>query len=781
MRMSKIAILTLIISLAATILSGCSSTKHVPEGKYLLDEVSLQVTDSTGTLTQQSLIPYIRQRPNNKFLHLSRLRLGVYNMSGNDSTKWWNKWIRRLGEAPVIYDSRSMRYDSLQLINAMRNAGFINSEVRVDTILNPDKRKIKVNYNLLAGTPYKIGTIDYNFPNDTLREIIMRDSTMFLIGKGDLLDRNRLETQREMISERLRNEGFWAFSKEYITFNADTTEGSKTVDLTMIVHPPYPAAGQTEETQKHLKYVLGRVMVLTDIDGLAADPSALTTGREFTDYKGMEIFYGNKRYLRPSVIYDNCYLRKGEIFRQEDLQRTYSAFGRLPILKFIQIRLVPAGTLGDLGLLDAYVMLTPVKSQSIALEVEGTNSEGDLGFALGINYTHRNIGHGSETLNAKLRGSYQALNGDLEGFIHDRFMEYGAEVSLTFPKFKAPFLRESFKKKVRATTDVHVSLNYQERPEYTRIISTAGWSYKWVERGSNVSYTLTPIDINYVYLPNSTNDFIDKIAPDNPLLRYSYEDHFIMRLGFNYYFSNKVRPGLYNDTEQKDIFTLRAQTETAGNLLFAISRAIDPKRDFHVNPYKIFGIQYSEYVRGDADFSYLHTFDKRNSIACYAGFGIGVPYGNSYALPFEKRFYGGGANGVRGWSVRTLGPGRFPGTNSVSDFIYQCGDIRLNFSIEYRAKLFWVVEAGVFIDAGNIWTIRDYPTQPYGVFRFDEFYKEFATSYGAGIRLDFNYFLVRFDLGMKAHNPAINQDPWPLIHPVWGRDHAFHFSIGYPF
>ena len=254
-----------------------------------------------------------------------------------------------------------------------------------------------------------------------------------------------------------------------------------------------------------------------------------------------------------------------------------------------------------------------------------------------------------------------------------------------------------------------------------------------------------------------------------------------MRLGFNFYYTNKRRPSAFRLRRQKDIVTVRAQGETAGNLLFAISRIAEPHRPFRENPYKVFGIRYSQYVRADADATYLRIFDRRNSLACHLGLGIGVPYGNSSILPFEKRFYGGGANGVRGWDVRTLGPGRFPGTNSVSDFIYQCGDIRLNMSVEYRAKLFWVVEAGVFIDAGNIWTIHNYETQPYGMFRFKSFYKELAAAYGVGLRLDFNYFLVRLDLGMKAHNPAIDQEPWPLIHPKWGRDHSFHFSIGYPF
>lgn len=773
--------ITLLCGLLAMLLISCNQTRHVPQGRYLLDDVKLDVNDSTGTLSDSQMLLYVRQRPNNKFLHISRLRLGVYNMSGSDSTKWWNKWIRRLGEAPVIYDAEATAGDSSQLINAMHNAGFMEATVEVDTVVNAQKRRMKINYKLDAGQPHVIETIDYVFPSDTLRNLIMQDSALFIVRPGDRLDRDRLELQRELITTRMRNRGYWAFSKEFISFNADTTAGSKLVDLSMIINPPYPEEIRKIDIETHIQYAINKVIVVTDYDGNFALDHEQFAAKDTTDYKGIQILYGDNRYLRPSVLYDNCFLRPGELFRQRSVDNTYSALGRLAILKFVQIKMVPVGHVGNLGLLDAYIMLTPAKSQTISLEVEGTNSEGDLGVALGVNYTHRNAGKGSEALNVKLRGSYQALNGDLEGFIHDRFMEYGVETSVTFPKFKAPFLRDSFKRKVRATTGLNLSINYQERPEYTRIISTAGWSYRWAERAANMNYTLMPIDINYVYLPKSTNDFLDLIAPDNPLLRYSYEDHFIMRLGFNLYYSNKLRPSSFRLTEQNDIFTVRTQAETAGNLLFAISRAVNPHRQFHENPYKVFGIRYSQYVRADADMSYMHWFDKRNSIACYAGFGIGIPYGNSYMLPFEKRFYGGGANGVRGWSVRTLGPGRFPGTNSVSDFIYQCGDIRLNFSLEYRIKLFWVVEGGLFVDAGNIWTIHDYATQPYGMFKFNRFYKEFATSYGAGIRLDFNYFLVRFDLGMKAHNPAINQEPWPLLHPHWKRDHAFHFSIGYPF
>lgn len=252
-------------------------------------------------------------------------------------------------------------------------------------------------------------------------------------------------------------------------------------------------------------------------------------------------------------------------------------------------------------------------------------------------------------------------------------------------------------------------------------------------------------------------------------------------MSYRYYYSSKREEHPYQRNKQANVWTIRAGAEIAGNLLYAINSIFTHRDDVRNDPYKVFGIRYSQYIKGEADYSFTHIFDNRNSLAVHAGLGIAYPYGNSRILPFEKRFYGGGANGVRGWNVRTLGPGCYNGSNSVSSFINQCGDIRLDMSVEYRAKLFWVIETALFIDAGNIWTIHNYENQEGGMFHFNTFYKQLAASYGLGIRLNFDYFLLRFDLGFKAHNPARGQEEWPLIHPRWGRDTSFHFSIGYPF
>ncbi|MDE6481091.1 MAG: BamA/TamA family outer membrane protein [Muribaculaceae bacterium] len=762
------------------VLSGCSSSKHVPDGSYLLDKVHIRL-DSVGREEQLDVTEmqaYLRQTPNHRMLWSIKFRLGFYNMAGSDSTNWWNRWMRKLGEPPVIYDPDLAEASSSQLFQFLANKGYFNADVTVDSVKNEKKKKIELTYNIAPGPRKVISQVEYEFPDSAVKNIVMADSSKFLTYPGQPLTRDVLENQRAVVADALRNNGYYNFGKECITFVADTTEGSSDVELLVKVN--YPSGPQKGRQDLYSRYIIRKVTVIADADAIDSENPALALAKDSVQFNGIEILYGESRYLRPSVIADNCYLSSGEVFSQKNVDRTYRAFSRLGILKFINVSFVPVGHIGDDGILDAYIMLTPGKSQTASVELEGTNSEGDLGVAVGLTYSHRNIGRGSETFTGKLRGSYESISGNLEGLLNNRYMEYSVDLGLSMPEFKAPISRR-IRRRVQASTEMNFSMNYQERPEYTRVISTAGWSYKWTDFRKNNRHTFTPIDINYVYLPASTNDFIDLIAPDNPLLRYSYEDHFIMRMGWRWYHSNKREATPWQKSMQRDIYNVRVNAEIAGNLLFAISSIFAHRSDFHKDPYKIFGIHYSQYFKLEADYALLHRFDEKNSVAFRVGGGIGVPYGNSEMLPFEKRFYGGGANGVRGWAVRTLGPGAYPGRNSVSDFINQCGDIRLITSAEYRAKLFWVLELGAFIDIGNIWTIRDYPFQQGGVFKFDEFYKQFAAAYGLGLRMDFNYFLLRFDLGMKAHNPAMGEKPWPLISPKWHRDSSFHFSIGYPF
>lgn len=808
---SKLILLSvgaLVLYTFASSLLSCSSTRHVPQGQKLLDKVEIDIvsdSDSTSStkkytgIDTRELLNYLRQQPNHKVLGFAKMQLGIYNMSGKDTTHWWNRWLRRIGQAPVIYDSTLTAMSARQLRQALVNKGYLNAAVTIDTITSGKKYdRMHVKYHLHPGKAHTVSSIKMECEDSVINNILSGDSTAGpKITPGMPLDRTYLDNERTRITSILRNHGYYAFNKEFITFIADTLPGSMEVDLTMTIQQPrMMRAAPTPEhpdgidpnapAPRHHRYMIRQVCFVTDYNP-RRDSDTPEQNDTIQDTPGMYVIYGKDRYIRPNVLEENCFIEPGKIYNAAQVDRTYAAMARLGILKFINIEMRPiagfAGNDGDEIWMDAYVLLSRNKKQNITLELEGTNSEGDLGFGVGVTYQHRNLAHGSELLTVKLRTAYESLSGNFDGLINNRYTEYAGEVGITFPKFKAPLLSSEFKRRNRATTEFALSLNYQERPEYTRVIAGAAWKYKWDKRqgGFNQRRTLDLIDINYVYLPESTINFIDQIAPTNPLLRYSYEDHFIMRLGYTFYKTNRRIPTatLNSFVIQPSVTTFRASAEIAGNLLYAFSSMLGQKKSN--GAYKIFGIQYAQYVKGEADFTYTRNFNARNALAVHAGIGIGYPYGNSTAIPFEKRFYAGGANSVRGWSARTLGPGAYDARNDVVDFINQCGDIRLDLSLEYRARLFWVFEGALFVDAGNIWTIKTYENQPEGTFKFNKFYRQIALSYGAGIRMDFTYFLLRFDLGLKAHNPASGQEEWPLVHPRWGRDATFHFAVGYPF
>ncbi|MDE6266673.1 MAG: BamA/TamA family outer membrane protein [Muribaculaceae bacterium] len=762
--------------LVSALLWSCSSTRHVPEGQLLLDNATITINENESEITSTQLINYLRQAPNHKVLGFAKLQLATYNMSGQDTTRWYNKWVRKLGQPPVIYDSTLTAQSARQLRQALINQGYNDVRVEIDTVARREKKKMDVHYNITTGQPHFISSISYEFEDSVVGNKVMEDSLLFTISEGTIFNRNNLETERTLITERLRKNGYYAFTKEDITFIADTAAGSKNVDLTMLIHRPRKTDGTSEAALFHQKYYIRNVYIITDYD---SSDDALQS--DTVNYKGINIVYGPDKYLRPSVLEEKCFILPGSLYNSANVNRTYESMSRLGILKFINITMQPAGNLGGDRLLDCVILLSRTKKMGASLELEGTNSEGDLGFGVGLTFQHRNLWKGSETLTTKFRTSYESLSGNLDGLINDRYTEYAGEIGITFPKFMAPFIPRHYKQRIIASSEVALSFNYQERPEYTRIISGAAWKYKWANRSNTMRRTFDLIDVNFVYLPHSTLNFIDEIAPTNPLLRYSYEDHLIMRMGYTYYLTNRkmTSADITNNRPQQNFFTLRYSIETAGNILYAISNIIGQKKSD--GAYKVFGTQYSQYIKSEIEYTHTHYIDRRNSFAYRAGFGIGYPYGNSRMIPFEKRFYAGGANGVRGWGVRTLGPGSYDSRNSVTDFINQCGDISLDLSVEYRAKLFWVFEGALFIDAGNIWTIHNYVNQPGGMFKFNRFYKQIAAAYGAGLRMDFTYFVLRLDLGMKAHNPAMNQEPWPLIHPHWHRDATLHFAVGYPF
>lgn len=730
----------LILTVVVALLNACSAGKFVPDGQYMLHKVEIR-SEEPG-LDPASLEPYIRQKGNSKWFSLFKVPLGMYSLSGRDTTKWLNRTLQNIGEAPVIFDTLQAHLTSEDLRQALQNMGYMNAQVDVDTYTR--RHKLDVVYTLKPGIPYLIKDITYDIADDSIAKLL--DDPAFrknALQAGSKFTVNTLDQERKRITQFLNNQGYYRFHKDFIRYTADTIHGEKDISLTLHLQK-YRANSNAEEIL-HPRYYIRKVNYLSE------DSTKLP--------------------LRRRVLRDNTWVEEGKPFCMDNLQKTYNALGRLGALKYTNIRLAEVP---DTTLLDCNILLSPNKTNSISFQPEGTNTAGDLGAALSVTYTNRNVFHGSETFSIELRGAYEAITG-LEGYQNQNYVEYNLESSLQFPRLLAPFLPAKVRKlHSQATSELRVGWNLQNRPEFHRRLFSAAWRYRWGSSlHKNTTWRFDLIDLNYVYMPwiseTFKTDYLDNANSRNAILRYNYEDLFIMKVGGGM---------TYNDGSN----VLRTSLETAGNLLHGISSMSHASKNSD-GQYTLFNIAYAQYIKGDIDYTHLFVFDSHNQLALHGRLGLAYPYGNSTVLPFEKRYFSGGANSVRGWSVRGLGPGSYKGTDGRIDFINQTGDIKLDLNAELRSWLFWKIYGALFLDAGNIWTFREYEEQPGGQFRLNEFYKQIAVAYGLGLRFNFDYFIVRFDMGMKAINPAYETDKehWAIIHPRLSRDFSFHFAVGLPF
>ena len=403
-----------------------------------------------------------------------------------------------------------------------------------------------------------------------------------------------------------------------------------------------------------------------------------------------------------------------------------------------------------------------------------------LGAALSVSYQNRNLFRGSELCMFRVRGAYEAVSGLHGQYRNESYTELGAETSINFPRFLFPFLSNDFRRNIRANTEFGLQYNYQMRPEFTRIVASTNWSYKWQSKSLHTRHQIDVLDINYLYMPWLDPIFEERYLKEkqNYILRYNYEDRLIVRAGYSYVY-NSATGVMPTTTVADNSYSLRFNVESAGNVLYGLAKLTSMHQNKE-GEYSILNIPFAQYIRADFDYAKNIAFDLKNSLSYHLNLGIAFPYGTAKMVPFEKRYFSGGANSVRGWSVRDLGPGSFPGDGN---FLNQTGDIKFDASMEFRSKLFWKIQSALFVDAGNIWTIREYESQLGGKFRFNKFYKQIAFAYGLGIRLDLDFFILRLDGGMKAINPVYESGKhrYPIFHPRFSRDFAFHFAVGYPF
>ena len=728
----------LALAAGVVLLCGCSASRHLPENTYMLNKVRVVTDGKYKDINTTAMKEYVRQKSNSRWLSTFKVPLGIYCLAGTDSSGV-NRILRSLGEAPVVYDTLLARFSCEDLKQALENKGYLDAEVSM--YLDKHKRKVSAIYVLRPGPAYTISHYETDIRDSVIADILSRrESTL---RNGMQFSADALNTERSQITSYLQNRSYFRFHKEFISYRARKNPREHSVDLSLVLQ----AYRRTSEDSSslHNRYTVRDVIYQS---GNVGDTTI---------------------HLRDHVLRENTFIREREYYSAADLQNTYNHFGRLSAVKYTNISYeqVP-----DTTLLDATIQIQTNKPSTISFQPEGTNTAGDLGAAASLTYQNRNLFKGSEMLSVQLRGAYEAIRG-LEGYSNQDFFEYSLEGRLSFPRFIVPFLSSDFRRGIIASSEVSLLYDSQDRPEFLRRVLSAGWHYQWKPQNSFHSYRMDLIDLNYVFMPwisqTFREEYLDNTSNSNAILSYNYEDLLIMKIGFGYAYNNGRT-------------ALKTNLETAGNLLDFYAHTFDTSQN-SLGQSVVFNIAFAQYVKADVDFIHRLYEGDNSQLVFHVGLGVAYPYGNSRVLPFEKRYFAGGANSVRGWSVRSLGPGSYKDKDGRINFITQTGDMKLDLNLEYRSHLFWKFNGALFLDAGNIWTLRYYPEQEGGQLKLSRLLDDMAVGYGLGLRLNFDYFILRFDLGMKAVNPAYEDDDthYPLIHPKLSRDLAFHFAVGLPF
>ena len=730
--MRRLRLLYLFLPSAIFLLTiGCSPLKGLKDDELILKRNVVRSVDDSVNVSEY--IDYIQQKPQGGLFSRKR----------------------------TILDTALVTVSMRNLQQMMENKGYFNADV--DTAMYIHDRRATVAYVISPHYQYHVRNAWHDVADPHI-DSLLRAGGMYKgdLARGKAFSADKLKEEQLKFTSYLTNRGYRNFNKQMLTFDVDTSRQYHLADVALYIglYRPNPQSGP----YLHPRYYINNVT-----------------------YNGAE-------FLRKKTLHTNTVFQPGELYSDKKVQDTYNRFARLQAVRSTNITFtepVNADSLlndstSALIPLDVQVNLTKRKPHSIQVQPEGTNTSGDFGAALSVTYENRNIFHGSEVFSLSTRAAFEAIRG-LEGYDTNNYFEFGIEGKLTFPTIIAPWLSTDYQRRHNAKTEVVVSYNRQNRPEFHRRVFTGAWRYRWRNSTGSTTYQYDFLDLNYVSMPwisdTFRRDYLDNNTNRNAILKYNYEDLFIMKMGYGITYSDR-----YN--------SLKANVETAGNFLYGLANIFKfPKNDN--GDYKAFLIAFAQYAKFDVDYTRLIALsedfrvnpDKPSGLlsslclALHARLGVAVPYANSNMLPFEKRYFSGGANSVRGWSVRTLGPGSYSRKDGRIDFINQTGDMKIDLNAELRGNLFWKFQGALFVDAGNVWTLRDYADQPGGKFKVSSLWKEMAVAYGVGLRLNFNYFVLRLDLGMKAVNPSYetSKEHFPLVHPRFSRDYALHFAVGMPF
>ena len=773
--------------------SACSVTRHLSEGEYFLQKVTVEEDRSAPRkerIPASDLEKYIRQTPNKRFLG-TNFYVWLYEQADPEKQNRWNEWKRRVGQAPVLLDMGLTEKSAQNLKVYMDTKGFFSSTAafEVDTVSRP--KRARVTYRPRQGVPYRIGSVSYEFQDRFLAPILSPDTVHTLVRPGEIFDITVLDAERARIADYLKQRGYYNFSVNNISYLVDTLGGGQRVGVRMIVKQyltGYDRRG-LPVMDNNMVYRIDRINIFTDYDPTRARTDTTLVARlDTTRYRGLNIVYEGRPNLRPAILRQAVPLYPNYLYNSEQVNRTYSDLMSLGYFRSARIvfREQPhaadstdyvtyVGAAPDSvqtaytreGYLTCDILCTPTLKQGFKVELEGSTTSSFYGLKATVGYQNRNIFRGAESFDVSLTAGYEFMKAP--DARKKRATEFGVKTGITFPRFLVPWRTQRYRSVNQPKTKLEISLNYQDRPYYQRTLSSAGLTYLWTNSRYS-SFSLRPIDINVVDVSYLDENFLK--GTQNQYLVNSYRSQFIAGLTFGYAFNNQLKHLGGNAT------VVRFNFETAGNLIDGLEHLFSHPRAGE-DYYTIFRLRYAQYFRTDLSLSRKIMLGEKTALAGRLYGGVAMAYGNSTTVPFDRLFYAGGSNGMRGWAPRTLGPGSVP--RSHSDFPTQLGDMKLEANLEFRFPIWGIVHGATFLDAGNIWFLkRSSEYSDDAVFFPRTFYRQLGFNTGLGIRLDIKFAVLRLDWGIQLHNPD-NPAGERWIHNFRWRNTALNFGVGYPF
>jgi outer membrane protein assembly factor BamA len=722
----------LILLLAAALLYSCSTTRSLEDGQYRLAGTKVEM-EGDKKLSPREFEKYVQQKSNSYLIFGWNPFLNLYNLSGRDTSRFGNRILRKIGVAPVVYEPAAVDASVTNIKRHLEYLGYYNS--KVGSSVNYDGRKVKVLYTVEPGKQYKIGKLEYSIPAGEFSDDFFADTLNVTIKPGDYLAESNLEEETVRSAEWMRRNGWFGFNKNYYSFEADTLAKKDTADLVMFIKE-YTRNQSPETAQPFHKYSFGDVTVSWD----------------------KELRFSER------VIKDMNTIRPGSLYDEREVRNTYSRLSALKVFSGVNIELDPRDSS---DVVDCSINLTPSRIQGFKVNYEAsTNSSGLIGNSPQISYFHKNIFHGGQWLNLSFLGNFQFMwdNRSIQS------NEFGASVGLSFPE-SLGLPNSLFTGPNVPRTEIKASYTFQDRPEYSRTMISASLGYAGSLSRGRFLYQIYPIQSKIVRLHDMDPDFHRQYS-GNQFLFNAYMDHFDVGSGGMVYYSTS------SDINPKVSYKyIRFQLDASGNVLSLFNRWMEEDRR---GKRKIWGIPYSQYVRSELTLG--HTIflgrDNNQALAFRLLGGYSLAYGNSFTVPLEKQFYCGGASSMRGWQVRTLGPGRSKMAEAMI-IPSQTGDIKLEANAEYRFPMFWKLSGALFADVGNIWYSTDWGDEGY---IGHDFLKSIAADWGLGVRVDLSFLVLRVDMGVKLYDPTIETGGW-FSPSDWKRKDSFalHFGVGYPF